>query len=111
MPRSRTRQPLASSGHDPKKGRTSREKDVDKAVEMTFPASDATTPGHATSTEPAMRPTDRRAPVISKDDIEAAAKGAERKSACPSCGGSGKVGDARCPKCAGIGAVPDTDST
>jgi hypothetical protein len=51
------------------------ERKVDDAVEMTFPASDPTAPGRATGTEPAARPASRKAPVISKEDIERAAAG------------------------------------
>jgi hypothetical protein len=43
---------------------------VDNAVEMTFPASDPTAVGRATGTEPASRPVNRQAPIISKEDIE-----------------------------------------
>ena len=125
MSRSRTsRLPKDSPEDDPRTARKAREKDIDKdidrAVEMTFPASDAATPGHATSTEPPMRPADRQAPVISKDDIEAAAKGTGharnasprlRRLACPYCGGLGKIGGDTCPKCAGIGSIPAPDSS
>jgi hypothetical protein len=45
---------------------------VDKAVDMTFPASDPTTHGKATGTEPPARPADREAPVITKDQIDRA---------------------------------------
>jgi DnaJ-class molecular chaperone len=118
MPRSQTpRRPEAENS--PHKDKKAREDDVDQSVEMTFPASDAATPGHATSTEPPSRPTDRRAPMISKDDIEAAAKGAGHGRgetspppghvACPECGGSGKIGEERCRKCGGVGAIPDSD--
>ena len=118
MSRSQTsRRPEAENSQ--RKGKKAREEDVDKSVEMTFPASDAATPGHATSTEPPSRPTDRRAPTISKDDIEAAAKGTgqgRRETspspahvACPECGGSGKIGDKRCRTCGGVGAIPDSD--
>jgi hypothetical protein len=54
-------------------GRESCEEKIDEAVEMTFPASDPIAPGHATGTEPAVRPADRRAPVVSKEDVERAA--------------------------------------
>jgi hypothetical protein len=50
------------------------EPNVDDAVEMTFPASDPIAPGRSTGTEPAARPTNRRAPIVSKEDIERAAK-------------------------------------
>jgi hypothetical protein len=46
---------------------------------MTFPASDAPAPGKTTSTEPPRRPVHREAPVISKDDIEAARRGEGHK--------------------------------
>lgn len=117
MPRSRpSRLPKDPAEGDPGKAKTAREKAIDRAVEMTFPASDAAAPGHATSTEPPMRPANRQAPVISKDDIEAAAKGTGHareasprlgQVACPYCGGSGKIGDDTCPKCAGAGAIRD----
>ncbi|HEY1246469.1 MAG TPA: hypothetical protein VGF29_16715 [Hyphomicrobiaceae bacterium] len=51
----------------------SRERRLDDAVEMTFPASDPVAPGHATGTEPPRRPADRRAPVVSREEIERAA--------------------------------------
>jgi hypothetical protein len=117
MSRPRTsRRPQPRGGNDREKDKEAREQDVDEAVEMTFPASDAATPGHATSTEPPARPTDRKAPVINKDDIEAAAKGtgdtreAPRRRgqiACPDCGALGKVGDGTCPRCGGVGAIAD----
>jgi hypothetical protein len=49
--------------------------DVDKAVDMTFPASDAPAHGNATGTEPPARPVDRKAPAITKDQIERAQRG------------------------------------
>jgi hypothetical protein len=49
---------------DPK----AKEKKVDKAVDMTFPASDATAHGKATSTEPPKRPVNRKAPKITGAD-------------------------------------------
>lgn len=48
---------------------------VDEAIRETFPASDPPAAGEATSTEPAGRPTDRRAPTICKEEIEQARKG------------------------------------
>jgi hypothetical protein len=51
------------------------EKKVDKAVDMTFPASDPVAAGEATSTEPPRRPVDREPPVISKEQIEQARRG------------------------------------
>ena len=51
------------------------EKKHDKAVEKTFPASDPVTVGKATGTEPAKRPIDRKPPVITKEQGEAAERG------------------------------------
>jgi hypothetical protein len=57
-------------------GRSSeQERKIDKAVEMSFPASDPIATGGATSTEPPSRPTDRSAPVISEEEIEQARRG------------------------------------
>ena len=47
---------------------------LDEALEMTFPASDPTAVGDPTSTEPPRRPVDRRTPRISKAQVEAAAQ-------------------------------------
>jgi hypothetical protein len=54
-----------------------RERKIDDAVDMTFPASDPTATGGATSTEPPARPADRQAPCVTKEEIERAA--ADRK--------------------------------
>ena len=45
---------------------------LDKAVDMTFPASDPTATAGATGTEPSRRPVDRKPPVITREQIEAA---------------------------------------
>jgi hypothetical protein len=58
-----------SKPHDAK------EKKVDEAIKETFPASDPPTFGTSTGTEPAARPTDRKAAVIRKEDIDAAQQG------------------------------------
>ena len=62
-----------------RKGTTKIEKaegKLDQAVEQTFPASDPPAPGHATAHERPSRPADRKAPVISKEDVDRArAKG------------------------------------
>ncbi len=50
-----------------------KQKKVDKALDMTFPASDPPASRRATSTEPPARPASRQAPVVSKEQIEAAA--------------------------------------
>ena len=54
------------------------EKKIDKAVDLTFPASDPTAHGKATSTEPPRRPVDRTAPAITKEQIDRA-QGSARK--------------------------------
>ena len=51
------------------------EKKVDKAVDMTFPASDPVATGGATSTEPPTRPKDRKPPLLRKEEIEQARRG------------------------------------
>ncbi|NJO33318.1 MAG: hypothetical protein HC869_09420 [Rhodospirillales bacterium] len=56
-----------------------KDKKVDKAVDMTFPASDATTHGRPTGTEPSGRPADRQAPVITKEQIDQARRGKGHK--------------------------------
>ena len=58
--------------------RKSTDKKLDRAVEMTFPASDPATAGKATGTEAASRPTDRHAPLITKEDVDRASAGLER---------------------------------
>lgn len=58
----------------PKKA-TPKETKIDEAVKETFPASDPPSTGSATSTEAPARPVDRKAPVIRKEDIEAAKRG------------------------------------
>jgi hypothetical protein len=55
------------------------EKKVDKAVDMTFPASDPTAHGEATATEQPARPADRQAPQITKEQIEQAQRGEGHK--------------------------------
>jgi hypothetical protein len=48
---------------------------VDEAVDLSFPASDATAHGKPTSTERPARPSDRKAPRISREQIEQARRG------------------------------------
>jgi hypothetical protein len=59
--------------------RRKKERKVDKAVDMTFPASDPAAPGRATGTEPPKRPVDRKAPAITKEQIEQAQRGEGHK--------------------------------
>jgi hypothetical protein len=56
-----------------------KDKKIDKAVDMTFPASDPAATGKATGTEPPARPTDRKAPVITREEVERAQKGEGHK--------------------------------
>jgi hypothetical protein len=51
----------------------------DKAVDMTFPASDPTAHGKPTGTEEPGRPADRKAPVITREQIEQARRGEGHK--------------------------------
>ena len=48
----------------------SKDKKHDQAVEMTFPASDATAHGPGTGTELPRRPVDTEAPIITRKQIE-----------------------------------------
>lgn len=59
--------------------RKDEEKKVDRAIDMTFPASDPVATGEATSTEPPKRPKDRKARVISREEIEHARRGSGHK--------------------------------
>jgi hypothetical protein len=54
-----------------KKGKDAK---VDESGDMSFPASDAPARGK-TSTEPPKRPVDRKAPVITREQIEQARRG------------------------------------
>jgi hypothetical protein len=65
----------AQRGGVPSVDKKTKDKQVDKAVDMTFPASDPTAHGTLTGTEEPCRPADRKAPVITKEQIEAAARG------------------------------------
>jgi hypothetical protein len=56
------------------------ERKVDKAIDMTFPASDPVATGGATSTEPPRRPADRKPPIVSKEEIERARRGGHSQS-------------------------------
>ena len=53
--------------------RDDKQKKVDKALDMTFPASDPPASRQSTGTEAPGRPRNRQAPVVSKEEIEAAA--------------------------------------
>jgi len=51
----------------------------DEAVDMTFPASDPVAHGKPTGTEKPRRPVDRKAPVITREEIEQAQRGEGHK--------------------------------
>lgn len=61
------------------KAKDAKDRKLDKAVDMTFPASDAIARGGATGTEPPRRPVGRKAPKISKEQIEQARRGQGHK--------------------------------
>ena len=61
---------------------------LDHAVEQTFPASDPIAPKSITGTEPPPSDPARKAPVISREQVEAAAQQTEE---CPRCHGTGRV--------------------
>lgn len=48
------------------------ESKLDEAVSETFPASDPPAAGSPTGTEPAKRPADRKPPIITREQVEAA---------------------------------------
>ena len=56
-----------------------KDRKVDQAVDMTFPASDATAHGKPTVTEPPKRPVDHKASTITKEQIERAQRGEGHK--------------------------------
>jgi hypothetical protein len=60
-------------------GKEKKDKKVDRAGDMTFPASDPTVHGKPTGNEPSRRPADRKAPIITKDDIDRAQRGKAHK--------------------------------
>lgn len=60
-------------------GKEKKDKKVDKAGDMTFPASDPITHGKPTGNEPSKRPADRKAPIITKEQIDQAQRGQGHK--------------------------------
>jgi hypothetical protein len=56
-----------------------KDKKIDQAGNLSFPASDAAAHGNPTSTEPPARPTDRKAPRITKEQIDQAKRGEGHK--------------------------------
>ena len=109
-----------------KQSRAEAEAKLDRAVEMTFPASDPPLPGNPTGNEGESQPQARQAPLISSDDVERARGGPKKgqstdhlapgddapagtpgtgEDLCPICKGRGLVKGATCPSCAGKGSV------
>ena len=58
---------------------SSKEKKHDRAIDMTFPASDPAAHGTCTGTEPPTHPADCKAPAITKEQIEQAQRGLGHK--------------------------------
>ena len=56
-----------------------KDKKIDQAGNLSFPASDATAHGNPTSTERPARPVDRKAPHVTKDQIDQAQLGEGHK--------------------------------
>lgn len=79
----------------------SKEKALDKAIEQTFPASDPIAHDAETATERPGSDPARKPPVISKEDVEAAAVQTED---CPRCHGAAREAE-NCPRCGGTGRV------
>jgi hypothetical protein len=61
--------------HKEKDHKEKKDRKVDAASDMSFPASDAPAHSKPTGTEPPNKPADRKAPKISRDDIERAQRG------------------------------------
>ena len=64
--------------------KTTRERDLDEALEDTFPASDPVTVGHPTADEPAHAPKGRKTPLLDIELIKRLARNLRRSA------GSGK---------------------
>lgn len=102
---------------------------LDRAIEMTFPASDPPLPGSATGTEQLNEPKDRQSPRLTREEIDrasgrrSAANIAHEQSQmvpgddgpqgtpgtgedlCPMCRGRGKMEGGVCSNCQGKGKV------
>jgi hypothetical protein len=86
------------------KNQTKLDRMLDTALENTFPASDPVALNSVRSTEPPGSDPDRRAPMITREQVEAAAPQIET---CPRCNGTGRAeqGDGECSRCNGTGRV------
>ncbi len=78
------------------------EKELDQAIELTFPASDPVATGASTGTERLGSDPMRKPPVITKEQIEDAAAETEE---CPECRGAATLKNQECPRCGGHGRV------
>lgn len=78
------------------------EKELDQAIEQTFPASDPIAIGCPTGTEHLGSDPTREPPTITKEQIEDAAAETEE---CPECGGAATLNNQECPRCGGHGRV------
>ena len=72
-----------------------KERKIDKAVDMSFPASDAPAHGKPTSTEAPRRPADREAPRVTKEQIEQAQRGGGHQQRKRSKDSRGRPNDSR----------------
>ena len=71
---------MSGKTHDtPSRAKALAEKKIDNAGDMSFPASDPTAHGKPTGTEEPSRPVDRKAPKITKEQIEQAQRGEGHK--------------------------------
>ncbi len=86
------------------------ERDLDRAIEKTFPASDPVAPKHITGTEPVGSDPMRKPPKIRREQVEGATPDTE---ICQRCNGEGTLSTAEtegaptkpCPDCVGLGRV------
>ena len=86
--------------------RRSCEDGLDEAIEQTFPASDPIAPGNSTGTEKPGSDPNRKAPVITREQVQDAAAQTEE---CPACQGRGRIDTGACQRCGGLGRVAVSD--
>jgi hypothetical protein len=63
---------MSGKSHENHSSKALAEKKIDRAGDMSFPASDPTAHGTPTSTEEPSRPVDRKAPKVTQEQIEQA---------------------------------------
>lgn len=71
-----------------KRAKVQDERQLDRALEETFPASDAVPSHRATGTEPLPPESQRKAPLITKEQV---ADAAVETTECPHCRGTGRL--------------------